>query len=218
MIARRVLAVVAVVGVLAAACGGSNEADEPSEPAVPSTVASDSQQDVAVDDSPVDTATEPEPEPESEPEPTIADTEPEPEPATRTVEHALGVSEIPANPQRIAALSEEFLLADLLSLGVTPIVSTSNDAEVFPGIDPALTEGIEIVFTPSFNLEELAAIEPDLILGYPGIFNVVPGGYDVVSDIAPTVAVGTAEMDPFERLAATAEVLGLDADLDERVA
>jgi iron complex transport system substrate-binding protein len=130
----------------------------------------------------------------------------------RVVEHQFGTTEVPADPQRIVALSEEFLLADLLALGVIPVASTSNDPNSFGGIDPAATEGIENIASASFNLEQLAALRPDLLLAYPDYIELV--GYDTLAAIAPTVAIGDSDSDWRERFILTAEVLGLEEPAD----
>jgi len=136
-------------------------------------------------------------------------------PATRIVDHEFGTTEVPAEPQRIVALSEEFLLADLIALGVAPIASTSNDATMFGGIDPAATGGIENIASVDFNVERLAALRPDLILAYPDYIELI--GHDILDDVAPTVAIGDAGSDWDERFEMTAAVLGLEAVADERI-
>jgi iron complex transport system substrate-binding protein len=125
----------------------------------------------------------------------------------RVVEHRYGSTEVPADPQRVVALSEEFLLADLLALGVTPVASGANDPDQFLGIDPALTADIELIYSPEFNLESLAALRPDLILAYPTYIDLV--SYDDLAAVAPTVAIeGETSLDQFVN---TAAALGLDA-------
>ncbi|MEM8621807.1 MAG: ABC transporter substrate-binding protein [Actinomycetota bacterium] len=201
---RELSAIAAIAIVLTtAACGGSD--DDADDTAAPQSIAATT-----------DESTTPSNEDETAPETTAAPTTEPPGP--RIVEHLYGATEIPADPQRIVALSEEFLLADLLSLGVTPVASTSNDPDTFPGIDPALTEGIEVIFTPDFDIEELAALEPDLLLGYGGVFDQAPGGYETISEIAPTVSIGDDATGWREQLVATADVLGLEVELDERLA
>jgi iron complex transport system substrate-binding protein len=65
----------------------------------------------------------------------------------------------------VVALGEEFVLADLLALGVTPVASTATVAEVgFQGMGDADTSGIEILPATEVNLEQLAALDPDLIV------------------------------------------------------
>lgn len=126
----------------------------------------------------------------------------------RMIEHQYGTTEVPADPERIVALSEEFLLADLLALGITPVASSSNSADGFGGIDPALTASIEITTTATFNIEQVAAFRPDLILAYPIYIELV--GYDTLNAVAPTVAIGDDDSDWRERLQLTAKVLGVD--------
>ena len=50
--------------------------------------------------------------------------------------------QIPTLPQRVLALGEELLLADLLELGITPAASSGNYSDRYVGIDLALTEGL----------------------------------------------------------------------------
>jgi iron complex transport system substrate-binding protein len=133
-----------------------------------------------------------------------------------TIEHVYGTTEVPTDPQRVVALSEEFLLADLLALGVTPIASTSNDPGAFLGLDPADTEGIENIASVDFNLEQLAALRPDLLLAYPDYIELV--GYDLLAAIAPTVAIGTVDSDWREQLELTAAVFGAEDLAAERIA
>jgi iron complex transport system substrate-binding protein len=133
----------------------------------------------------------------------------------RTVDHVFGSTEVPASPQRIVALSEEFLLADLLAIGVEPVASTSNDPSGFSGIDPAATADIEVLASAEFNLEQLAALRPDLLVAYPSYIELV--GYDTLSAVAPTVAIGDDDSDWRERLQLTADVFGLGEVAGERI-
>jgi iron complex transport system substrate-binding protein len=119
-------------------------------------------------------------------------------------------------PERIVALSEEFLLADLLALGVRPTASTSNADDRFVGIDPALTDGIEIIPTGEFNLERLAALRPDLIIAYPDYLDLVDRS--TIEAIAPVAVAGDADSDWRGRLAGTAEALGIASVADDVIA
>jgi iron complex transport system substrate-binding protein len=145
---------------------------------------------------------------ETEPEVTVPEDDATAPSGPRIIEHAYGSTEVPASPERIVALSEEFLLADLVALGVTPVASSSNDASGFGGIGPALTEGIEILTSASFNIEQLAAFRPDMIVAYPVYIELV--GYDALNAVAPTVAIGEDGSDWRERLQLTADVLGVE--------
>lgn len=111
--------------------------------------------------------------------------------STIRVKHAYGETDIPANPQRIF-VSDPATLQILLSLGITPVGSTTFT----PELPVALQEqGIDVALLPDLtgegmNLEQLAALNPDLILGHA---SAAPGQisaeqYAKLSQIAPTVA------------------------------
>jgi len=107
--------------------------------------------------------------------------------ATRTVEHALGVTEVPAVPQRIASLSME--LTDLLiALDRTPAAATTYDdlpgVGAYPDHLADRVAGItSLGATGEPNLETLARIGPDLVVG----FDWLADRYPELSAIAPTV-------------------------------
>ncbi|MEM6435435.1 MAG: iron-siderophore ABC transporter substrate-binding protein [Cyanobacteria bacterium P01_D01_bin.115] len=109
--------------------------------------------------------------------------------ATRLIKHDLGETAIPVNPQRVVTLTEAWLLAPAITLGVKPIATTTYSAAdgiPFRGVTPEQVEGIEILgdgHQPS--LEKLLALKPDLILADA---NLHEGIYSQLSDIAPTVA------------------------------
>ena len=66
---------------------------------------------------------------------------------------------------RVVVLAEEFMLADVMSLGIEPIASTASVAEVgFQGLDGFDTAAIEALPMTTLNLEQLAAMEPDTII------------------------------------------------------
>jgi iron complex transport system substrate-binding protein len=127
--------------------------------------------------------------------------------ASTTAEAAPSTTTAVELPERIVALSEEFLLADLLALGVRPIASTSNADDGFVGLDAALTAGIEVIPTGEFNLERLAALQPDLIIAYPDYLDLVDRS--TIEAIAPVAAIGDADSDWRERLQGTADALGI---------
>ena len=51
---------------------------------------------------------------------------------TRTIEHTFGITEIPKNPERVIALGVEGMLADLLDIGIQPVMSIVNIPEYVP--------------------------------------------------------------------------------------
>lgn len=87
----------------------------------------------------------------------------------RTIEHKFGSTEVPENPERVAAVG--YNEADfVLALGVAPVgardfigpfeeESRPWAQEELDGAEPKLVGGEEI------NFEAVAALEPDLILG-----------------------------------------------------
>lgn len=133
---------------------------------------------------------------------------------TRTVSHALGESVVPATPQRIVALGEDWMLADLLNLGVKPVASTVNVADAVAGIDAAALGGIQLWTSQEISLEAIAEAHPDLIIG--NSYWVETVGYDLLSQIAPVVPIGLEGIK--EQYVETARALGLEADADAQVA
>jgi iron complex transport system substrate-binding protein len=126
----------------------------------------------------------------------------------RTVEHAMGATEIPERPERVVVL-DTGELDSVLSLGITPVGAVTTD--VSSGFLSYLAEGaadVEKVGTISEpNLEAIAALQPDLILSNKTRHEAL---YEQLSQVAPTVfaeKVGVVWKDNF-RLAA--EALGLE--------
>lgn len=110
----------------------------------------------------------------------------------RVIRHALGETRVPLNPQRIVALGEEGLLADLLDAGLRPIAASVNIPEAVPLISAAELEGIELFPSAAQpNLERIAALQPDLIIG--GRFFLEEAGYAELSRLAPTVALDASD-------------------------
>ncbi len=103
---------------------------------------------------------------------------------TRTIEHPLGTTEVPGRPERIVSLSGNEITDILIALDRKPVASM-GDGNFSPALE-GRTDGIETLsFDSDFNpnLEALAALDPDLILGYSGNESV----YEELSRIAPTV-------------------------------
>jgi ABC-type Fe3+-hydroxamate transport system substrate-binding protein len=89
---------------------------------------------------------------------------------------------------RVVALAEEFVLADLLALGVTPIASTATvDAAGFQGLDEFDTAGIEVLPQTTLSLEYLASLRPDTIVTLQ--FWVDQVGADVLDGIADVIVI-----------------------------
>ncbi|MEO0537521.1 MAG: iron-siderophore ABC transporter substrate-binding protein [Cyanobacteria bacterium P01_A01_bin.123] len=127
--------------------------------------------------------------------------------ATRLIKHDLGETEIPVDPQRVVTLTEAWLLAPAITLGIKPIATTTyqaSDGIPFRGVTTEQVEGIEILgdgHQPS--LEKLLALKPDLILADANLHRQI---YNQLSAIAPTVALdlfskGDSFKDGFRRIA-----------------
>lgn len=112
-----------------------------------------------------------------------AESEPEASGETRTVEHGLGTAEVPVEPERVVAFGSA---ADgALFVGITP-VAVNEEVRQSRYLADEL-EGVES-FGSAFEpeLERIAALEPDLIVG---LDVVLEGVYEELSEIAPTVGV-----------------------------
>lgn len=108
---------------------------------------------------------------------------------TRAVSTSEGSVEVPSDPKRVVALGEEFLLSDLLSLGVKPIASTATLGTEFSGIPPEETEGIEPLDVALLDPLKVAELKPDLLV--VDEFVLGQAGYGRLSKIAPTVPVAS---------------------------
>lgn len=106
---------------------------------------------------------------------------------TRTVEHALGTTEVPRKPERIASMDGEETLEAMLALGVQPVATArpSSTGEI-PAYVLEKVEGEmeDLGEQTQPNLETLAAEEPDLIIGSSEDIEAV---YPELSEIAPTL-------------------------------
>lgn len=134
---------------------------------------------------------------------------------TRTIEHFLGVTDIPANPQRIIAMHDLQILGALLQFGVTPVGSTEGTEPRLIG-DFTMPAGIvDIGGNFTFNLEAIAALNPDLIIA----LETHEEFYEQLSAIAPTVTVRdyNAE-DALSTQRTIAEIVGKTDIFNEQVA
>ncbi|CAN5775391.1 iron-siderophore ABC transporter substrate-binding protein [soil metagenome] len=126
----------------------------------------------------------------------------------RMVSHPLGETCVPVQSSRVVAL-DGTAAGNLLSLGVTPAGVASNllpqMAERLPGV-PRLGQSDQI------NLEALAVLQPDLIIGASWD---VEGIYDKLSAIAPTVAFDMQTTADWQRpFRFHGQVLGLEAQAE----
>ena len=119
------------------------------------------------------------------------DTEQEATPdGTRPVEHVLGTTEVPVNPQRVIALEGGTELQALLLLGITPIAAGERYADEDGDWQDHITvrhdlSEVELLRGRSdVNLELVAALEPDLIVVNESYEEI----YDLLTEIAPTIS------------------------------
>ena len=101
------------------------------------------------------------------------------------IRHAMGVTMVPDNPERVIVLTNEGTEA-VLSLGVAPVGAANSwlgdpwyphIAEMMAGVEPVGKEN-------AINLELVAALEPDIILGNKQRHEKI---YAQLSTIAPTI-------------------------------
>jgi iron complex transport system substrate-binding protein len=143
-----------------------------------------------------------------------------------TIEHALGTAEIPEKPQRIVTLgqgsTETCIALGTIPVGVEDYAWGADDSGQLPWVREAIEkEGGELpeLVTGSTELdtEAILALTPDLILApWSGL---TQDQYDVLKDIAPTVAY---EKEAWvitwqEQITTISTALGLPAKADELI-
>ncbi|RBY94533.1 iron-siderophore ABC transporter substrate-binding protein [Blastococcus sp. TBT05-19] len=126
----------------------------------------------------------------------------------RTVEHAMGSTEIPERPERVVVL-DTGELDSVLSLGVTPVGAvTTAVSDGFLSYLAEDAEDVEVVGTIAEpDLEAIAALEPDLILSNKVRHEDI---YEQLAQIAPTVFAEKVGAVWKENLLLDAEALGLE--------
>ncbi|MFH5183406.1 ABC transporter substrate-binding protein [Paenibacillus sp. TAB 01] len=136
--------------------------------------------------------------------------------APRKIKHAMGETEVPAHPQRVVILTNEGT-ETLLTLGVKP-VGAVNSAYGNPWFDhiKADMEGVKPLGGESQpNLEAIAALKPDLILGNKMRQEKV---YQQLSAIAPTVFAETLRGEWKSNFSLFADALNKKAEGDKVIA
>lgn len=126
--------------------------------------------------------------------------------SAREITHAMGVTDVPDNPQRIVMLTNEGTEA-LLFLGVVPVgaVQSWHADPWYDHIAEPLAETVPLGTELAVNLEVLASLEPDLILGTKVRQEAI---YPQLSAIAPTVMSETLGGQWQANLQFYAEVIG----------
>lgn len=141
----------------------------------------------------------------------------------QTVEHAMGATEIPDQPERVVVL-EINLLDTAMALDVVPVgaalIVNTDELPAYLGDDVQEIASVGSITEPS--LEQIAELDPDLILGAKSRHEDL---YDTFSDIAPTVFVESPGGDWRSSVHTVGEALGVPdaadallSDYDKRTA
>jgi len=130
--------------------------------------------------------------------------------AAREVTHAMGVTEVPDNPQRIVMLTNEGTEA-LLYLGVVPVGAAQSwgGDPWYDHIAAPLADTVPLGTELAVNLEILAMLEPDLILGTKVRQEAI---YPQLSAIAPTIMTETIGGEWQDNLRFYADAIGRSAE------
>lgn len=132
-----------------------------------------------------------------------------------SVEHAMGTTEIPCTPQKVVTLGQG-QTDSVLGLGVTPVGVVEPWTDDWYEYLPAEVEEAEVLGTElEPDLERIAALQPDLILGSKLRHEAL---YSQLSEIAPTVFAETIGVTWKENVSLWAEALCLPGKGEEIVA
>lgn len=142
---------------------------------------------------------------------TTPDASPAASDGTREIVHPRGTTLVPANPQRVINLGEEWLLADLLELGIEPIATTATYVDGFVGIDTDYEPEIPLFTTFEIDFEALIPLNADLIISQDYLFDLSADLYETLSQIAPVVSVPRSE-DWHENYLTLAAIFGKEAE------
>ncbi|GGS59062.1 iron(III) dicitrate-binding protein [Planobispora rosea] len=137
----------------------------------------------------------------------------------RTIKHAMGETQIPAQPKRVVALDQSFVDA-VLTLDTEVVGYT-----VYRGIDEKLPEYLAPVMDQAQNikvvgtleapsLEQIIALKPDLIVSAKIRHEAL---YDKLTQIAPTVFSETTGAIWKDNLRLMGQALGKEELADERI-
>jgi len=136
----------------------------------------------------------------------------------RVIEHALGKTCVPENPERVIpldmAIIELLLISDMQPVAASQLVLDTY-ARMHPELEETFEEVMEEAEDTGFppNIETILNAEPDLIIGPRDFFT--EGLYPQLNEIAPTVLYESMPGDWRSRLIFGGEVLGLSETVDE---
>ncbi|MFB9904834.1 iron-siderophore ABC transporter substrate-binding protein [Allokutzneria oryzae] len=136
----------------------------------------------------------------------------------RTVEHPLGTSSVPVAPRRVVSLDSNGGLQTSLELGVPLVASeTLQGGQPVPPYVPAPAPGFTSLGFNQLNLEQLAGLRPDMIIGNTQRLR---ENYAKLSGIAPTVAYENAGSGVGwqQSVRTIGDLLGARGEIDRRLA
>ncbi|UTR13328.1 siderophore ABC transporter substrate-binding protein [Salipaludibacillus sp. LMS25] len=138
------------------------------------------------------------------------------QPAEITVEHELGETVVPTNPENVVVF--DFGTLDTLNeLGVNPVaIPQGNVPSFLSQYEGDEYENAGTLFEPDF--ETIYGLEPDLII----ISGRTSEAYDELSEIAPTIHLGVDQenyVDSFkENATLLGDIFGKEAEVEEKLA
>lgn len=132
------------------------------------------------------------------------------------VEHAMGTTDVPDAPERVVVLTNEGTEA-LLAMGVVPVGAANswNGDPWWDHIEGLMGDAVPVGTESAVNLELVAALEPDLIIGNAQRHEEI---YPQLSAIAPTVLSQELRGDWKINFRLYAEALGLETEGEAAIA
>lgn len=132
--------------------------------------------------------------------------------SAREVTHSMGVADVPDAPQRVVVLTNEGTEA-LLAIGITPVGAVRSwlGDPWYDHIAGQMTDVTVLGEESAVDLELLAALEPDLIIGTKVRHEKI---YEQLSAIAPTVISERLRGDWKVNMALYAEAVGKTAEAE----
>ncbi|MFW9261389.1 iron-siderophore ABC transporter substrate-binding protein [Nostoc sp. CALU 546] len=127
----------------------------------------------------------------------------------RMIEHTLGKTCVPNNPERIVTLND-IILGNVLTLGVKPIGSATyfRKSKFSPQVKRKVGDINLLGIIRQPNLEKMLLLKPDLIIGWRTTDQV---NYSLLSKIAPTVLYDSQGLSWQEQFNFVANTLGKEA-------
>ncbi|AHH15672.1 putative ferric nocobactin-binding protein [Nocardia nova SH22a] len=116
-----------------------------------------------------------------------------------TIDHSLGKTEIQGTPKRVVAIGNQWV-ETAVALGVKPVgylIPGAGPNASAPWLPAAQLEGSKALTAGGDTVEQVAALEPDLILAPNYLMD--KAMYEKFSKLAPTVAnVSGSQIDPWQ--------------------